>query len=95
MKRYWIVDQDVGFLSPEGIFYRGTFINGKNKSMAEVKHSSKGYYGSTDTGLDRNEKLWVRLDKKDIMFKSDIRDMIILLYIMVYYSVLLKIVASQ
>lgn len=89
MQNYWILDRDTGFLSPSGIFYKGALIKEGVRKEAEIKVKN-GYFGSTDINLNREDRIWVRLNERSLIYKSDMRDILVLLYIIVWYYTLLK-----
>ena len=82
MENYWIVDNDSGILSSNGIFYETVLKKPDKTRSAIVKYCDGRYYGSTD--VNREDKLWVQVKKKDIMIKSDIMDVVRLLYFLCF-----------
>ena len=77
----WIVDQDTGFLSPKGIFYKAVACDKDIKMKAKVRLDDNIYYGSIDNIN------WTRLDRKEVVLESNLRDMMILLYLISYVVV--------
>jgi hypothetical protein len=97
MNKMWIIDKDSGFLTHQGIFYKGAVTNTKsydnnyNKNRNAIIKFNGEYYGTTDIKSANDDMIWIRLQRKNIIIKSDQDDIIMLLLIIVWAWTLMKI----
>ena len=83
MKNYWILFEDSISVSPDSVKYKAYYCIGNNKKLGYIKVKNNLYYCSLG-GLT-----WLKLNPKNIIYHSDIKNIITIIYIISYIRLII------